>query len=197
MSLSGSSSIGSGLSGSIQKSVNSNYGDAFEYLQSGEVYGFSEDYVRIGHRSYSNVPYSLITGFRFQAVIPNNAVISSAKLTVYAQENSTIDVQTKIFAEDVDDANSFSNSSNNLSNRTLTSSSIEWDISSSDAWVLNQSYDSPEIKTIIQEVVNRTGWSANNSIVDTKDDGHHQIITENTHLQRKLKLCCKIIHYLW
>jgi hypothetical protein len=40
---------------------------------------------------------------------------------------------------------------------------VTWDIP---AWTtVNQKHQSPDLSTVVQEVVGRTGWNANNSLV--------------------------------
>ncbi|MFW9899899.1 MAG: hypothetical protein ACFFDY_01270 [Candidatus Thorarchaeota archaeon] len=44
----------------------------------------------------------------------------------------------------------------------LTTASVNWN--NEGAWTLDTAYDSPDIKTIIQEIVNRGGWASGNDI---------------------------------
>jgi hypothetical protein len=45
---------------------------------------------------------------------------------------------------------------------------VDWD--SISAWVVNNDYNSPEIKTVIKEIVDRSGWASGNDIVIFWDD---------------------------
>lgn len=105
------------------------------------------------------------TSLRFQSVtIPQGATIADGtKLTVTAtQDNSATPVNALIYGEDVDDAATFSDLANYKA-RTATSAEVDWD--GIGAWIQNTEYDSPEIKTIIQEIVNRSGWVSGNDLV--------------------------------
>jgi hypothetical protein len=42
--------------------------------------------------------------------------------------------------------------------RTLTSAIVAWSLSS--AWVEDGVYTSPDIRTVVQEIINRSGWSS-------------------------------------
>jgi hypothetical protein len=43
-----------------------------------------------------------------------------------------------------------------------TSASINWD--HHEPWIANTWYESPDIADVIQEIIDRTGWSTNNSL---------------------------------
>src|SRR5690606_15889001 len=68
-----------------------------------------------------------------------------------------------IRAQDIDDAPGFTTSSGNISNRNLTSASVSW---SPGAWnTIGQTHQSPDLSSLIQEVVARSGWSPGNDLV--------------------------------
>lgn len=99
-------------------------------------------------------------GFRFQNVtVPNGATINSATLQVSVIDDDDPDVI--IYGEDIDDAPTFSSSSNDISSRTPTTASVTWDASA-----IGTGFQSaPDIATIIQEIVDRVGWSSGNDLV--------------------------------
>lgn len=104
-------------------------------------------------------------GLRFQNVtIPKDAVIISAIIQLYCIYSYALDTcNVKIYAEDTDDAAAFSDESN-YDGRSLTPvSGIEW--SSIAAWTQGNWYDSPDIATAIQNVVNREGWASGQDMV--------------------------------
>jgi hypothetical protein len=97
-------------------------------------------------------------GFRFQTVaIPAGATIDSAVLQLYLPDSAHDNVHVDIYGEDVDDAAAFTTGSNNISGRTLTTAKVDWDTNNAGAagWV-----DSPDITSIIQEIVDRPGWAS-------------------------------------
>jgi len=103
-------------------------------------------------------------GFRFNAVsIPPGATITSAYVEMRATAANSESTDLTIFGQDADDAATFASSSSNLSNRTTTSASVAW--SALVNWKKNQWYDTPDLSTIVQEIVDRPGWSDGNDLV--------------------------------
>jgi len=103
-------------------------------------------------------------GLRFQNItIPKGATIVSAIVSFYCIYSvSANSCNVKIYAEDADDAAAFSDESN-FDGRSLTPvAGIAW--SSIPAWTETNWYDSPDIKTAIQNVVNREGWASGQDI---------------------------------
>jgi len=103
-------------------------------------------------------------GLRFGNVdIPQDARIVKANLKICSYTRDlTGQVDAVVYAEAADDVDEFSNS-HRLSDVTRTNASQAWDWTttwSSDTW-----QGSPDIAHVIQEVVDRPGWSANNAIV--------------------------------
>ena len=67
-----------------------------------------------------------------------------------------------IHGQAIDNAPSFSTSNGNISNRATTTASTAWNIS--DAWTVNSKYKTSNFSNVIQEIVNRSGWAANNDL---------------------------------
>ena len=103
------------------------------------------------------------TGLRFQTLnVPNGATIDTAYCTLYAVGScNPTAALLKIRGEDTDDATTFSTLAD-FNGRSRTSASVNWTPS---AWTADNWYNTDEIKTIIQEIVNRGGWAANNDLV--------------------------------
>tara|TARA_R110002167_G_scaffold14825_1_gene59732 strand:+ start:166 stop:5358 length:5193 start_codon:yes stop_codon:yes gene_type:complete len=101
-------------------------------------------------------------GVRFQNVsIPHGATIIDASVKFIAASPNNKDVILNILGELSGNASSFSTSSNNLTSRTPTTSSISWALAGS---TKNNSAITPNIKDLIQEIVNLGSWSANNAL---------------------------------
>jgi hypothetical protein len=110
-------------------------------------------------------------GMRFRNIpIPKGAIINSAYLKLTAKWSiSGVVVRTKIQGEAVDNASPFSNLSN-YNGRARTNATVRWD--NIPAWAAGTEYTSPDISAIIQEIVNRDGWSPGNALVlFWEDDG--------------------------
>jgi hypothetical protein len=94
--------------------------------------------------------------------IHQGAEIISAYLKVRAYNSRLTDVvYGTIQAEAADNAAGFG-ASRNIGLLAKTGTSVDWDISepwSSDTW-----YTSPDIAGVVQEVIDRGGWSEGNSI---------------------------------
>ena len=106
-------------------------------------------------------------GFRYQNItIPQGSTILSAKLSVKAYKNRSGTVcNSKISAEDVDDAAIFPVAKGDFDTRYAahTTAVVNWD--SIAAWTMDTWYDSPDITSVIQEIIDRVGWSSGNDIV--------------------------------
>lgn len=99
--------------------------------------------------------------------VPQGANITTAYLTYGAYELWGTPL-TKIYANDVDNATN-PTSATDAESRALTSAAVDWDPV---GWESGNLYDSPEIKTVIQEIIDRAGWSSGNALMILhRDDG--------------------------
>lgn len=106
--------------------------------------------------------YDIRGGMRVTSInIPQGVPILSAHLKLYASYLGGSIPETFIEGEDTDDAATFSTVSD-YDNRTRTSASVTW---TPPNWTLNTWHTSPDIKTIIQEIINREGWHSGNALV--------------------------------
>jgi len=116
--------------------------------------------------------YQLGGGMRFTNItIPQGATIITAHLTVRCNITRTgTTVNSRISAEAVDDAPTFADDAAAFDARWAgrTSTRVDWD--NIPAWTQDIDYDSPEIKAVIQEIIDREGWVSGNSIVIFWDD---------------------------
>ncbi len=107
-----------------------------------------------------------IIGLRFNGLnIPQGSMIISAYIQFMADESDTGVTTAVITGEASDNAAAFSNVKYNLSSRPETGNSVSWNIP---AWANGNSgaaQQTPELKSIIQEIVGRPGYSAASSIV--------------------------------
>lgn len=111
------------------------------------------------------IPFNSYQGYRFQNVdIPPGATITSATLEFSSAASATSDIASSIACEDADSGAAFSSSSNNISNRTLTSAQTNWSVGST-SYSNGQRMTTPDFAASVQEVIDRGGWSSGNSIV--------------------------------
>ena len=105
-----------------------------------------------------------LIGMRFQEVaIPAGATITSAVLEFFPSEVRGDNIDILISGEASDDSAAFTSVSNDLSARAKTTATIAWD--QDDDWDdVNAPQQTPDITTIIQEIVDRPGWCGNNAL---------------------------------
>jgi len=121
--------------------------------------GFSIADVGIGYDGGYNHVFA-----RFLNVtIPKNAIITGAHLQYKAMSSLALaSVQTTIYANNVV-APTSPTSDATFTAKALTTASVNWDAPG--AWVAGTWYDSPELTSIIQEIVNQASWASGNAIL--------------------------------
>ncbi len=144
-----------------------------------------------GDLDLGDKPYN---GLRFQNVnIEQGSSITNAYIQFTAdKDNQSATASYTIKAEDVDDATTFTSTNNNLSGRTFTSASVNWN--NIPAW--NTAGESaaaqktPDLTSVIQEIVDRQGWSSGNNLVlfVTGSSGKRSAITYDNDSQKAAKL---------
>jgi WD40 repeat protein len=101
-------------------------------------------------------------GLRFNNLaIPRGSTITSARLQFYSTQTITVPLSLQIAAQAIDNAPTFS-SSNKPSQRTLTTARVNH--SSNVSWNASTWYDFNDMASVVQEVVNRSGWQSGNSL---------------------------------
>jgi len=105
-------------------------------------------------------------GIRFQNIqIPQGATITNAYIRFTVDEVSTDITNLTIFGEDVDNSSQFTLFPYNITNRTKTSHNISW---SPPPWESigdsATAQTTPNLKDIIQEIINRSGWRSGNAL---------------------------------
>lgn len=107
---------------------------------------------------------SSAAGMRFVGVqVPPGAVIKSAKLSVCSfTYGLTGSIEGRIRAEAADNPADFSGRRVATLKGTSASQAWNWD---STPWTANTSYESPDLRTVLQEIIDRPGWSSGNAVV--------------------------------
>ncbi|MEH6650223.1 MAG: PilC/PilY family type IV pilus protein [Motiliproteus sp.] len=101
-------------------------------------------------------------GIRFSSVdIPQGATIIDAALAFTVNKNNNKAVTLNYSGELAGNSASFSSSTNNLTSRAQTSGSVNLALEGSSA---NNTITSPDIKEVLQEIINLGTWSANNAM---------------------------------
>lgn len=120
--------------------------------------------------------------FRFPvAVIPKGVTIDSAILTLKAQSShSSGTVNVKVYANDIDDAVAPTDiaTAQALTNTTAYG---QWD--NLGAWTAESTYNSPDLKAVIQEIIDRDEWASGNALMlfvrNNASTGHRDARTYN------------------
>lgn len=96
---------------------------------------------------------------RFTGVnVAKGATITSAYIKGTSWENSTNDVYLKVGGIDEDNTAILTN---DPTGRSETTAKVDWDMT---AVTENVEYSSPDIKTIVQEIIDRASWSSGNAM---------------------------------
>lgn len=142
-------------------------GDDFMWYTGGSTLNAAGAVLAVGPYGYSGNR----SGIRFPSVsIPQGSAISSAVLTLYSYgSNSGTVCKVKIYGNDVDNAVAPTTHAE-AQGLALTSASVSW--SGIGAWTAGNGYDTPDLSAIIQEIVDRPGWSSGNALqIIIHDDG--------------------------
>lgn len=113
-----------------------------------------------------------IVGIRFDsAAIPTGVTITNAYIEFTADEAQSVATNLTFFGESSDSAAAFTTTAQNISNRVKTNASVAW--SNLPAWVVGTKYQTPNLASVIQEIVNRPGWATGNALsILTTGTGH-------------------------
>jgi hypothetical protein len=102
--------------------------------------------------------------FRFLPTIPPGATIDEAKIQFTATASQSSAITVNIRGHDVDNAPVFTTTNSDITGRTVTTASVAWAIPT---WAANDRTSaqlSPDIKTVVQEIVDRGGWVSGNGM---------------------------------
>ena len=105
-------------------------------------------------------------GIRFQKVsIPTGAVIKHAHLQFQTDEENSSATSLNISGEAIDNAPAFTSASYNISQRSRTSAAVNWQPEAWETlWEAGSKQRTPELSTVVQEIVDRSGWSSGNAL---------------------------------
>ncbi len=122
--------------------------------------------------NYWPVGAGLSSGARFaNVIIPHAAAITSAYLVIDAYTGaSATTVNSMIRGQASDNAPTFTTNRVDFDSRPRTAAGVAW--TNIPPWTASVIYHSPDISSVIQEIVDRPGWQAGNSLVIFwEDDG--------------------------
>ncbi|WP_299624762.1 fibronectin type III domain-containing protein [uncultured Tenacibaculum sp.] len=136
--------------------------DDVEESEDGSMYINSSD-LELVYDSHNNNGYQKI-GLRFTNVnLPKNATITSAYLQFNADESNSASAELEISLHDSSNSAAFSNS-NNVSARNTFSAKTVWTPSSWSSGQNGSAQRSPNLKNMVQSLVNKSGWTSGNNL---------------------------------
>ncbi len=107
-----------------------------------------------------------IVGLRFRNMkIPHGATVTGAKIQFVIDEYKTGSTSLRIDGLDTANAGNFSGADYHLQNAPKTSASVNWNNLPEPA--VGETLDTPDLSTIVQEIINKSGWSAGNTMAFT------------------------------
>lgn len=144
--------------------VNDREDDADEIIANGDVR--SNNYsVALPLTPYTS-DSAVVNRLRFKDVgVPAGATIVSASISMVSDSNLSGSLAIDIDAEASDDAPDLVYSDYWISNQPeATASPVRWDIASNDVSSSGTEYSTPDLSELVQAVINRGGWQADNAI---------------------------------
>jgi len=157
-------------SGSVTRQVAAGTDDAEESVVDGSMHRSSSD-LELIHESGSD---DQLVGLRFRDLtIPQGATILNAYVQFTADETYDGKMSVRIRAQAIDDAPGFSSTTYDISARAKTDACVpwmpaEWD-TVGEAGAAQRTRD---LSTVVQEVVNRQGWTSGNAMVLIVEGGY-------------------------
>ena len=161
----------------IRKRVAASEDDLEEYIDGpnqsetvGNVDAGSSD-LEFGNERQSGNGTQLV-GIRFRDLaIPQGAVISNAYIQFTVDETDNADpASLMIKVQDDDNAPAFAEEAFNVSSRPTLDATVQWDIAAGTWDAVDQAgadQQTPDLSSLLQEIVNREGWQEGNSVVFT------------------------------
>jgi len=108
-----------------------------------------------------------VIGIRFENVfVPSNSVMAAANIQFSVDESQSEPTALTVQAQAADNPPAFASTANNISARPRTAASVSWAPASWDN--LNERGPrerTPDISTLVREVISRPGWSSGNAMV--------------------------------
>ena len=134
--------------------------DDAEEFASGYMYIGSSDLELIHDTSDQTV------GMRWLGLaIPKGATITAAWIQFAAKESQSEATSLTFRGQAADAAPRFSSTTGNISTRPLTAASVAWAPTAWTAGAAGSNQRTPDLRVVIQEIVNRAGWASGNPVV--------------------------------
>lgn len=132
--------------------------------QNDEIDALYDDDLDAGWEGAPEDQNILTTGLRFRNIgIPKGAVIDSAFIELWAHEGKGAEdvARITIFGENGDDAQTYTEDAL-ISDRPRTTATQLWEVA--EEWQIWEKHQTPDLKSIIQEIIARPNWQPGNSL---------------------------------
>jgi type IV pilus assembly protein PilY1 len=141
----------------VQYQINDTSNDA-EERPDGSMYRTSSDLELVREGSNDQT-----IGLRFRNIaVPQGATIQSAYLEFVIDEYENQSTSLTIEGHDTDDASYFGSSNGDVTGRSRTSAAVDWN--GLPAPSVGETLISPDISTVVKEIVDRGGWASGNDM---------------------------------
>jgi PKD repeat protein len=146
----------------ITSQVNAGSDDAEQSVSSGSMYLTSTDLELV----YDGSTNQQQVGLRFKNInIPAGATITNTYIQFTVDETSSASVGLTIYGQNHGNPTTFTTSTNNISSRAKTTSSVSWIPA---PWTVvgeaGVNQRTPDLSSIVQGIIDRPDWSANNAM---------------------------------
>ena len=161
--------IGSFLKGQQLYQINQSNDDAYQVSYSSHTQGS----VILGKSGFNNVLTKTIAGVRFEGVqLEQETVIDSAFIQFSCDGPNLLVHLVNIFGEANSFAETFDNNFWSISSREKTSTQVDWQMQGScEDQDRNTLLRTPDIGSIIQEIIDRSDWSSGSPIAFILEPG--------------------------
>jgi hypothetical protein len=104
-------------------------------------------------------------GMRFARLgVPAGATVTGAYVQFVADESQSEATALTIRGQAADNAPAFTTASRNVSSRAATSAAVSWQPPAWTAGAAGAAQRTPDLASVVQEVVNRPGWASGNAL---------------------------------
>jgi type IV pilus assembly protein PilY1 len=109
-----------------------------------------------------NLDVNNTIGLRFENIIvPQGATVTSATVSLTSLSDDSDPVEIEVYAEAADNSQPYTNAADAVSSRASTGNFVSW---LPGPWQTDQTYATPDLSGVVQEVVNRSGWCGGNAM---------------------------------
>ncbi|RLA15042.1 MAG: hypothetical protein DRQ52_02760 [Gammaproteobacteria bacterium] len=142
----------------LQRQIAGSSNDVEEEVSNGQMSSTSSDLEMVDDGG------DQVIGLRFSNLsLPQNATVLNARIVFTAKDASSSTTDLVVRAQAIGDAPAFGTTNYDLSSRALTSAQVAWSVQDWNA--AYQVDQTPDLTTVVKEVVDRADWAPGNDMV--------------------------------